>query len=622
MIRVVQLLFQVGPRTFVAISVVAASTGLLTLAEVHLLRKLVNISEQIVSGELLLAAGFLWGGVLGAAALLNLLAGRLRESFLAPRMYDRVREHVEGTCYSRAQEIPLERFEDPSLHDKLQRVRRGVSGRMLFALQLFWESVSCVVTAVALLAYLIEFHWLIPLLLVVGTTPGALIRRKGLLEHYLLDRAQTSEQRRLETYRKLLTDRANAAEIRLFGLGPHFLSKVDELWSKLRRERLRLIAREAGRDLLTDTTNALVLATAFLVGIWLFLNGRAGLDAFAAVVYAVERFQASYWNAIWNLTLAYYRDMPYVRDYFEIVDASSTDGLKEKSGLVESGRFKRRPPTLREGIAFENVSFNYPGSDKYALREINAVIRPGERIALVGENGAGKSTFAKLLMGLYRPTRGRILVDGVDLSEIPQAEWHRRVSAVFQNFIRYQATVRENILFGSIDQRNDVIALERAARQSSVASLSQKLPAGLDTPLGKEFHNGADLSLGQWQKLAIARAYFRKAELLILDEPVSALDPESEKDVYRQFMSQAETNTTLVMISHRLASCRMADRILVFHQGRIIEEGSHDELMRKGGEYAQLFELQAHWYRDEGPIHGRHNGYDAESTPGERRLVD
>jgi ATP-binding cassette subfamily B protein len=230
------------------------------------------------------------------------------------------------------------------------------------------------------------------------------------------------------------------------------------------------------------------------------------------------------------------------------------------------------------------------------LDGIDLAIRPGERIALVGENGAGKSTLVKLLLGLYQPTAGRISADGIDLRSMAPQAWRATVGAVFQDYMRYSMTVRENVGFGRLEKLDDLCAIEDAVRSSSAEETVRALPVGYETLLGKEFEGGQDLSQGQWQKLAIARAYLRDAEILVLDEPASALDALAELEIYRQFVKLAEGKAVL-LISHRLGSARLADRILFLQQGRIVQEGTHDELMAAGGPYAELYAMQAEWYR-------------------------
>jgi ATP-binding cassette subfamily B protein len=322
-----------------------------------------------------------------------------------------------------------------------------------------------------------------------------------------------------------------------------------------------------------------------VVSVALLFAGRASVGAYAALFSAVESFQFGYQRLLWE-TFLVYEDLRYVEDFFDFVD--------QPAPPLDSGA--RLPSPLRQGIVFEDVSFAYPGATQPALASVSFTIRPGERIALVGENGAGKSTLVKLLMGLYRPSSGRILIDGADLRDLALDGWYARLGAVFQQFNRYQATVRENVAFGWIAALDDVAQIEVAMHRSGADAVAAALPAGINTPLGKEFWDGAELSTGQWQKLAIARAYVRPAELLVLDEPASALDAQAEADVYEHFARLA-TASTVILISHRLGSCRIAQRILVLKDGRLCEEGTHAELLAAGSVYADLYRLQAAWYR-------------------------
>ena len=383
----------------------------------------------------------------------------------------------------------------------------------------------------------------------------------------------------------MLLGRATAAEIRLFALGSWLIETSQRLWHRLRSERLNLGAREARAQVIGDGLNAITYLAAIVVGVQVLPGGLVGIGMYAALFAAVESFQEHY-SELTNSLSGMYSSLRHVRDYFDFVDAPRVD--------LEAGR--RLPGPMTQGIVFDDVSFTYPGAEQAALARINLTIRPGERIALVGENGAGKTTLVKLLMGLYRPTAGRILVDGRDLRELAPADWYRRFGSVFQNYLRYQATVRDNVAFGWVAGGGDDQALATAVTRSGADAVVAGLPDGLDTRLGREFHEGSELSVGQWQRLAIARAYLRPAEILVLDEPASALDAKAEADVYQHFAQMAEARTVL-LISHRLGSCRIANRILVLTEGRLEEEGSHAELMAARGLYADLYQLQAEWYR-------------------------
>ncbi len=254
------------------------------------------------------------------------------------------------------------------------------------------------------------------------------------------------------------------------------------------------------------------------------------------------------------------------------------------------------PGSIRYGVRFEGVDFAYPGSREPVLKAIDLELRSGETVALVGENGAGKTTLTKLLLGLYEPTAGNIKVDGTDLRDLELTSWRERVGAVFQDFMTYALTARENVGFGRIERLDDLAAIQSAAERSGAKRIVDQLPAGWETVLGKEFTGGQDLSRGQWQTLAIARLYMRDADVLVLDEPTSALDAMAEVAVYRQFLELSE-NKTVLLVSHRLGSARLADRVVFLKEGRIVEDGTHDEMVAAGGPYAEMYEMQAGWYR-------------------------
>ena len=493
--------------------------------------------------------------------------------------------YVEERCLQQAQAMPLEWFEHDEHYDLLHRVRRRTVGRLGDTMSFLSTSLSDMVALVSLLIYLGQFHWGLPVLLAIGTTPGVLLRERILRRQYVMERAQTPRERRFGVYTNLLTGREAAAEVRLFGLGRWLLDQAGDLRQGLHKERLQLAAHEARRTVLSDGLNGLVHVLALALSVGLLINGHISIGTAAALFAAIESFQVNYWGLIWCGSMLY-SDLRYLQDYFELMDIPVFD--------LNAGRRLEHP--LEKPIELENVSFTYPGADRPALHNVSVSIQPGERIALVGENGAGKTTLVKLLMGLYRPTSGRIVVDGTDLNEVRLGDWHKKFGTVFQSFLRYQTSVKENITFGWLEGANDRIHLEAVLARSGADEVAAAMPLGLDTPLGKEFHEGAEMSVGQWQKLAIARAYFRPAEILILDEPASALDAKAEAAVYAHFADMAQERTA-VLISHRLASCQIADRILVLREGRLVEQGSHAALLSAAGEYAELYRLQAASYR-------------------------
>ncbi len=582
--RVVRLLWAVDAGGATVLFLLSAGIGLFVVAEVHVLRRLIETAQQVVEGDGSLMAGLWWGLALGALALLDAIVEQGKR-ILDLRFEGRLRAHIEGSCYEQAQAMPLEWFEHADHYDQLHRVRRGMTSRLTGMMVSFWYGVSHLVAVVSLLLYLAQFHWVLPLLLAIGSTPGVLLYHRFLHQKYYVQRELAPHERRFMVYAGLLTGRESAAEVRLFGLGGWLLDQVAVLRRRLDRERLRLAGRELRQAIVHSGLNGLAHILALVFSVGLLVVGRVSIGTAAALFAAIERFQGEYSNLV-NLIVGGYDDLRYLQDYFEFMDGPRLD--------LDEGR--RLPGQLRQGIRLENVSFTYPGGDRPALANLDLTIRPGERVALVGENGAGKTTLIKLLLGLYRPTAGRIVVDGVDLNELAPDDWYQRFGTVFQDFVRYQTTVRENIVFGWLEGRDDAQALAATVARSGADEVVAALPAGLDTPLGKEYQAGVDLSVGQWQKLAIARAYFRPADILILDEPASALDAKAEAAVYEHFARMAEASTVL-LISHRLGSCRIADRILVLREGALVEQGTHTELLAADGEYAVLYRLQAAWYR-------------------------
>ena len=586
--RLLRLFWAVNPVLATVVAVLEIGSGLFAVAEVHVLRQLIDTAQGVVTGTASLGMGLLWASALAGLALVGgLFSGQFSvRQTLAGRQQELLRREIEARCYRQAQTTPLEGLEYAAYYDRLQRATLAMDQHLYETVEVAWRGLASLVALVSLAVYLGQFHWGLPILLVVGTAPGLITRMRFERKWYELSNELTPETRRLGVWIDLLWKRDAAAEVRLFNLGPWLVDGIQRLWLRTMRRRLRLSAAGARVSIWTDGLNALVYLAAITFSVWLLITGSASLGAYAAFFFAVQSFQSHYVDLALSILGGIENSMRYIRDFFEFTDGPRLD--------LTGGR--RLPGPVAHGIKFEGVSFTYPGSEEPALADLNLTIRPGERLALVGENGAGKSTLVKLLMGLYQPTAGRILVDGIDLRDMAPADWYRRFGTVFQDFQRYQSSVRDNITVGWVDGAGDAAALNAAVGRSGADEVATTLPQGVDTLLGREFHEGQELSVGQWQKLAIARAYFRPAEMLILDEPASALDAQAEAAVYEHFARMAAART-VVLISHRLGSCRIADRVLVLQAGRLIEAGTHGELLAQGGAYAELYELQAAWYR-------------------------
>ena len=582
--RLLAFMWGVAPATVALMVLVHAGAGLVVVAEVHALRRLVETAQQVIQGGAPLIDAAVWAALFAGLGFVQFLAVAVR-NLVGEHLQEVIRGVIEERCYRQAQSMPLSSFERAEHHDRLTRALRGMDQRFVSTLSIGFWTIFNFVALLSLLVYLAQFHWVIPLVLIAGTTPGVLISERQYRARYLVERKQTPRERRLVVLGDILTGRLAAAELRLFGFGSWLIDRAEKLWLGMREERMQLERREFKLTLVSDGINGLVTLATIGFGVVLLIAGRVSLGATAAFFAAIDGFQQNYWELVVNASFIY-NDLRYIRDFFEFIDSPRLD--------LDKGT--RLPGPISRGIELDKVSFTYPGSERPALADVSITLRPGERIALVGENGAGKTTLAKILMGLYEPTSGRIAVDGVDLKEIALADWYRRIGAVFQNFTRYQASLRENIGFGWLPKLADAEAIARAAARSGADEVAVSLPRGLETSLGKEFQEGSELSVGQWQRLAIARAYLRPAEILVLDEPASGLDAKAEAGVYDHFARMAEAST-VVLISHRLGSCRLADRILVLNQGRVVEQGTHSQLIAAGGEYAELFKLQAGWYQ-------------------------
>jgi ATP-binding cassette subfamily B protein len=343
---------------------------------------------------------------------------------------------------------------------------------------------------------------------------------------------------------------------------------------------------EAIKQLILGTTVFVILPTtvALLILLGLALHHRITLGTLVALTLALGQYRSSIADLAWQF-VALSEQLSHVQSFMQL--------MRYEEELADDG-FE---VTFSRELRFDKVSFKYPGSDTPALHDIDLVIRPGERIAIIGENGSGKTTLIKLLAGLYRPTTGKILVDGQDIAKIPPHAWRKHVSVVFQDFMRYAFTARQNIVISSPGNRQDDEWLQHVIQQAGLREMIDNFPNGLDTLLGREFEGGRDISMGQWQRIALARAWFhRDADILVLDEPTAWQDALEEFEVYRHFERWTDTQKTIILISHRIAPAPLSDRIIVMQGGRIIEQGSHSELMRMGGTYASLYQTQSRQY--------------------------
>jgi ATP-binding cassette subfamily B protein len=497
--------------------------------------------------------------------------------------------------------LDLAQFEDPEFYDHLERARRNTTGRIGLLAQVL-SLAQDALTLVTLSAALLAFSVWIFLLLVLATLPSFVGEAHFASLQYSLLFRRTPERRQLDYLRYVGASVETAKEVQIFGLAPWLIARYRQLSDLFYDENRVLSYKRAGVGALLSLLGTAGYYAAYALMLVRAVAGTISVGTLTFLAGSFSRGRSSIQSLLFGVS-AVAEQALYLKDLFTFFEMKPTITARPGAPLV--------PRPIRDGFVFEDVGFTYPGSERWAVRHIDLTLRPGERVALVGLNGAGKTTLVKLLSRLYDPTEGRILLDGRDLRDYDLASVRRAVGVIFQDFVRYDMRFDENIAVGEIESAREYLeqaprgedltiaphpAVESAAERSLAASLLPRLPARYRQMLGRRFEQGVDLSGGEWQKVALARAYMRDAQVLILDEPTAALDAKAEYEVFLRFAELIGGRMAL-LISHRFSTVRMADRIVVLQHGTIAEEGTHEELVRGGGLYAELFDMQASGYR-------------------------
>jgi len=519
-------------------------------------------------------------------------ASSLVESLLGDLFSNRISVRL----MQHAATLDLAQFEDPEFYDHLERARRQTVGRIGLIAQMLGlaqDGLTLITLSAALLAF---SPWLM-VLLVVAIVPSFLGETRFAAMEYSLLFRWTPERRQLDYLRWVGASDDTAKEVQLFGLAGWLTDRYRVLSDRWYAENRKLATRKA---IVSSALSFIGTAGYYAAYIVIIARAIAGSITLGSLTFLAASFSRGR-DLIQRLLLGasgIYEQGLYLRDLFLFFEMKPTISSRPGAPAV--------PRPIRTGFVFENVGFTYPGSDRWAVRHVSFTLHPGERVALVGENGAGKTTLTKLLARLYDPTEGRILLDGIDLRDYDLASLRREIGVIFQDFVRYDMRFDENVGVGEIESVRGYLdngagasppdPLVHAADQSLASSLLPRLPAGYRQMLGRRFDEGVDLSGGEWQKIALARAYMRDAQVLILDEPTAALDARAEYEVFKRF-SELMAGRTGVLISHRFSTVRMADRIVVLKAGEVVEQGTHEELVGAGGLYAELFGMQAIGYR-------------------------
>jgi ATP-binding cassette, subfamily B, bacterial len=482
--------------------------------------------------------------------------------------------------------LDLEDFEDAEFQDQLERARRQTSGRMTLMGQLFGQAQDIVTVAAFASGLIFYAPWLIVLLL-VALLPAFLGEAHFNAQSYSLDFVRTPERRELDYVRQTAAGVETAKEVKIFGLHGFLIDRYRRLAANFYAANRKLALQRAGWGGLFTAIGTVGYYMAYAYIAWRTVTGQFSVGDLTFLAGSFRRLRSLIEGLLTGFSATAGQAL-YLNDLFSFFE------ITPEISSPESPR--PFPQPIREGFVFEDVGFIYAGAERWAVRHLSFTLKAGEVIALVGENGAGKTTLVKLLTRLYDPDEGRILLDGHDLREYDLTALRGNMGVIFQDFVRYNLTASDNIAVGRIAARDDRGRIAHAAMKSQADEVIAKLADGYDQMVGKRFRNGVELSGGEWQKLAIARAYMRDAEVLILDEPTAALDARSEYEVFRRFKELSEGKTA-VLISHRFSSVRMADRIIVLADGKVEAAGTHEELMAQSGRYSELFELQAAGYR-------------------------
>jgi ATP-binding cassette subfamily B protein len=587
--RAVRFVWEAGPGWTIASLVLVFVQGALPLLTLYLMKLIVDgVALAITAPDkaaafrsVVLLVSFAFG-----AALLNAI-GQMITGLVKEAQSLKVTDYVYNLIHAKSIEVDLAYYENPQYYDTLHRAQQEGPYRPTRIVNDLVQLGQNGISLTAIAGLLFYFHWAIAVVLFVAAVPGVIVhlRHSGKLYHW--QRSRTAVERRVNYLNWILTGEPYAKEIRLFGLGDLFIRRFSALRTTLRREQIEIVRKKSVADLMAQAGATLAVFGCFGFIAFHTVQGAITLGDMVMYFGAFQRGLGYLQNMLGGLN-ALYEDNLFISNFYEFLDLTPRVAEPRYPAVL--------PRPMQRGIVLDHVRFQYPSGNREVLKDISMHIYPGEIVALVGENGSGKTTLIKLLCRLYDPSKGTITWDGIDLHQLKINDLRRELSIIFQDYMQYHTTARENIWFGNIELDPNAEKIKAAARDAGADTLISHLPKGYETILGKWFEDGEELSIGQWQKMALARAFVRDSQIIVLDEPTSALDVKTEYEVFQRFRNLLDGRTA-ILISHRFSTVRMADRIFVIEEGSILESGSHAELMHSGGKYANLFKKQATFYR-------------------------
>ena len=586
---VLHIVWESGPHVVAFGLIYRLVNALIPVSTAYVSKLIIDNITAIVRHSTTFAASapHLWSlaGLEFALAVIGNLTGRLIDYYDAV-LADRYMRHVSIEVMRHASQLDLQKYEDPVFYDSLERARVQATDR-LGMIQSMGRLFQQFITTISLSAAILYFSpWLL-LLLFVCLIPAFLGESHFAFLNYAKNFRQTPAKRQLDYLRQLGGSKEAAKELKLFGLSPFLTERFTNISNDIFDEDLKLFRRRLWAVSLLS-----LLSTAGYYGayVWVIYETAIGVFTIGTLAFLTQ----SILNASAQISQIFSTLSSIADQALFLTDLLAF--FKMRPAVTSKPNAIPAPRPIASGFEFRDITFVYPGTTRRVLDHLNFRLEPGERIALIGQNGQGKTTIVKLMTRLYDPTAGRILLDGVDLRDYNIEDLCSQIGVIFQDFMRYEMTARENIGVGRVDFLTDMRRIREAAQKSLADGVIQRLQAQYDQMLGRRFEGGVDLSGGEWQKIALARAYLREAQVLILDEPTAALDARAEYEVFERFNELTEGKMAL-FISHRFSTVRMAERIIVLENGAIAEEGSHERLVRRGGRYAEMFELQASSYR-------------------------
>ena len=585
--RFFKLVWQTSPSLTIANAALRILKSGTPVAILYVGKLIIDQVVHISQGNQSISTTYLWKLVaieFGLAILSDVLnrSITLMDSLLG----DLFSNHTSVKIIEHAATLDLDQFENSAFYDKMERARQQTVGRTVLLSQVL-SQLQDLITMGFLAAGLLVFNpWLI-IILLVAIIPAFLGEAYFNDQSYTLNRRQTPERRELDYVRFLGASDETAKEVKIFNLSNFIVTRFRELSNKFYNTNRVLIVRRSVWGSVFSMLGSLGYYLAYVYIIYKAVNGKITIGDLTFLAGSFKQLR-SLLEGILNRFTTVSQGAIYLSDFFDFFEI--------KSQMVTSAKPRVFPYPIQQGFTFENVGYKYINSENWANRHLNFTLKVGEKLALVGENGAGKTTLVKLLARLYEPTEGRILLDGHDLRDYDINDLRMQIGIIFQDYLRYQMTVAQNIAAGNIVEIENRNLIKSSAEQSLANVFIEEFKNNYEQQLGRRFNEGVELSGGQWQKIALARAYMRDAQLMILDEPTAALDARAEYEVFQRFVELTKGRTS-VLISHRFSTVRMADRILVLDKGKLLEMGSHEELLQKNGKYSELFQLQAKGYQ-------------------------